>query len=373
MFAVLSALSLAIFTGCNKSQPQVSEAAIDVIKDMNSDILIEKIDKSEYDGFSGDLTPMEAVSDDTASGMENAEETTETDLNDFSIENTLPADDGARIICWGDSLTEGTGGGGVNYPDVLAELSGRKVLNYGVYAERASLIAGRQGGNPQHVEEISQIPAAVTPVKVNVVGDNGDWEMWCNNGDAGINPCSIAGVLGELSIDTNDGSRYFTRLKAGEAVEVSSENNRFETHAMKDMRDNDILVIWAGSSDGLFDDRSIDTVVNHIKSMIKYAGCSRYVIINYTAKFNIGDAIDEWNTRLQSEFGDNCLDIRGYLLAQGLSDAGITPTEEDNKCIAEGEIPKSLRSDESHGTAEFYRIVGEQVYAKLVALGYIKQ
>lgn len=360
-----------MLSGCtDKGKQTAPDVDIKVVKDFESDPNVKKIDGNGYDGYTGDITSIETAGDDSHEGDSEPSGDENFSDFDFEIENILSKDDGARIVCWGDSLTEGTGGDGVNFPDVLAQKTGRTVLNYGVYAERASLIAARQGGNPQHVEELNEIPASVTPVKVNVVGDNGNWEMWCNNGDAGVNPCRIAGVLGNLTIDENDGSRYFTRLTAGDVVMVPS-GEKFYTHAMMDMRADDIYVIWAGSSDGLFEDRSIDDVVRYIKSMIKYGKCSRYVIINYTAKYNIGGAIDEWNNRLAAEFGDNCLDIRSYLINEGLSDAGITPSAEDLKCINDGEIPASLRTDGSHGTGDFYRIVGEQVYNKLVELGYI--
>ena len=37
------------------------------------------------------------------------------------------------IVCWGDSLTYGTGGEGVTYPSVLADETGLTVYNYGAY------------------------------------------------------------------------------------------------------------------------------------------------------------------------------------------------------------------------------------------------
>lgn len=277
---------------------------------------------------------------------------------------------GKRILCWGDSLTEGTGGDGVDYPKVVGELSGHEVLNYGVYAERASLIAARQGGNPQHVVDLSEIPADTTPVKVNVVGDNGAWEMWCNNGDAGINPCVINGVEGTLTINMEAGERQFTRLSAGEPVSVN-DGDKFTTAAMRDMQDDDILIIWSGSSDGWFDDRSITDIIGYQKSMIDFAGCTEYIIINYTAKPNIGEEIDAWNEALKSEYGEHYLDIRGYLMENGLSDAGIEATEQDLEDIRNGQIPTSLRSDESHFNAKGYELIGQKVYEKLLELGYI--
>lgn len=306
--------------------------------------------------------------DTTIVAFGNGSEAESDSQDDADIPET-PAD-AKRIVCFGDSLTEGTGGDGVSFPSVLAELSGREVLNYGVYSERASLIAARQGGNGCHTEDLSMIPAGTDKVKVNIVTNQGDWEMWCNYGDAGINPCMIAGVLGNLEIDGSDGTRYFTRLEAGDAVPVSN-GEPFYTHAMMDKRPDDILVIWSGSTDGWFDDKSIDKIIAHQKSMIEYAGCTEYLIINYTAKPNLGKDIDPWNERLAAEYGDRLLDIRSYIMENGLADAGIEPTEQDLKDMEEGQIPSSLRVDDSHGTADFYRIIGEQVYKKLTELGYI--
>lgn len=286
------------------------------------------------------------------------------------IEAYTPGSCSKRIMCWGDSLTEGTGGDGVSYPSVVADLTGCKVVNYGVYSERASLIAARQGASPQHVEQLSEIPATCTPVKVCVVGDNGNWEMWCNNGDAGVNPCIINGVEGTLSIDFNDGTRYFTRSAPGEAVPVN-DGDEFIPSGSLDKKSDDILIIWSGSTDGWFEDRSIDDIIKYQKAMIKNAKCSEYVIINYTAKPNIGEEIDAWNERLMKEYGAHCLDVRSYLMEHGLEKAGIKPTDQDLQDIKSGQMPSSLRVDESHFNAAGYKIIGEQVFRKLIELGYL--
>jgi len=287
----------------------------------------------------------------------------DTDISHGYVQQTR------RVICWGDSLTEGTGGDGISFPDVVEDLSGCEVKNYGVYCDRASLIAARQGANPQRARDLSYIPADPQKLKVNIVGENGAWEMWLNFGDAGVNPCYIDGVEGTLSIDPDTGSRYFTRTAPGEAVSVTK--GEFETAAMRDMRDNDILVIWSGSSDGLFDDRSIGDIIKYQRAMLKYANCDDYIIINFTAKCNIGDDIDEWNRRLEEEYGEHYFDIRSYLMNEGLKDAGIEATPEDIKAMEEGHVPQSLRSDDGHFNAIGYRLIGQQVYKKLLEMGYI--
>jgi len=276
-----------------------------------------------------------------------------------------------RIICWGDSVTEGTGGDGISYPSVVAEMSGYEVLNYGVYNERASMIAARQGANPQHVENLSEIPAKTEPVKVDIVGDNGKWEMWCNFGDAGINPCEIAGVKGTLSIDPDDGTRYFTRNEPGAVVPLNGKE-KFTTFAMTDKRDSDILILWTGCADGWDEDKNIEDIIKYQKAMLEYSNCTEYIVINYTGKLNIGEIIDDWNIRLEEEYGEHYLDLRGFILNDALKEAGITPTKQDQTDIEGGFIPESLRSDDvGHFNAIGYRLIGEQVYNKLLELGYI--
>lgn len=354
---------LAIITTCgcqnkkidnsNKNSAPDSETQIVVIKDTAN---IENEDANNEDKYIEDSLGIDSIQE-------------ESYWNE-SIDAGYTAE-GKRIICWGDSLTEGTGGDGMSYPARLAELTGMEVLNYGVFAERASLIAARQGANPVHIEECDLIPAEKERVRVAIVNDNnGAWEMWCNFGDAGINPCEIAGVRGLLGIDESDGNRYFTRLEAGENVIIDSSNNSLMTFAMQDKRPNDILVIWSGSSDRRYDDRDIEEIIKYQRDMIEYAGCTEYLIIGFTTKLNENEA-DIWNQRLRNEYADRLVDARSYLLKHGLEDAGILPTEQDEIDLAEGRIPHSLRVDEGHGTADFYRIIGDLVYKKMIELGYI--
>ena len=108
------------------------------------------------------------------------------------------------------------------------------------------------------------------------------------------------------------------------------------------------------------------------KQMLEYLQTDRYVVVGLTSKTLIPD-IEPINEALAEAFGEHFLDIRSYLLENGLQDAGIEPVKKDRKNLAKGEIPSSLRVDEVHGNEAFYRIIGEQVYRKLKDLGYITE
>ena len=118
--------------------------------------------------------------------------------------------------------------------------------------------------------------------------------------------------------------------------------------------------------------RHLRELINLEKQMIEYLGTEQYIILGLTSKTYIPD-VKPINEALKEAFGEHFLDIRSYILQHGLEDAGITPTEQDQKDIADGEIPSSIRVDDIHGNAAFYKIIGEQVGQKLEELGYLTE
>lgn len=272
-----------------------------------------------------------------------------------------------RIVCWGDSLTCGSGGNGVTYPEILAEKTGLSVYNYGVLGETAKQIAIRMGLYRMTVPAFV-IPKDTTPVEVQLLSQGED-PIMLRLGDVGLNPCEIAGVEGTLSYNYNDGKYYFTRKVAGEEVAVS-DGTPVMIAAEKTIDPNDIVILFAGSNDR----PTKDTVADLIKTeqeIIDYLGSSKYIVVGITSKGMVPE-VEEANKALEEAFGTHFLDIRTYMLTHGLEDAGITPTEQDLADIANGEIPSSLRVDVVHGTADFYTILGEQLYEKMRSNGYIR-
>lgn len=277
-----------------------------------------------------------------------------------------------RVICLGDSLTEGTGGNGVTFPDTLHELSGAEVLNYGVYAEELSCMSARYGSNPQYLVEDIVIPADTTPVRAQVDGKYG-YEMLLVFGNAGINNVTLGGIEGTYSFDGN-GDRAFTRLTPGEELALP-QGTQLYTHAMLDKRSDDILVLWGGANDAPQTSEDIKPMLDKIDEIIKYHGNNNYVVVSLTNRHSMAPAVDEFNTKLSDIYGAHYLDIRTYLVNESLNHLGIAPTEKDLEAINRGDIPYSIRAsmeeEENHGNAAFYRIIGELTYKKLQELGYL--
>ncbi len=273
-----------------------------------------------------------------------------------------------RIICWGDSLTYGQGGNGVTYPSVLEEKLNLEVKNYGIQGETARQIGIRTGAFPMAVE-VFDVPAETIPVAVSL-WQWGEDPIMMRLGDCAINPCYISGIEGTLSYHAEDNKYYFTRTEPGDARTVAG-GTEIETFASRDKRKSDIIVLFAGTNLPP-DKNTVGELIDMEQQMLAYLETERYVVIGLTSKSLIPD-VEPINEALSYEFGEHFLDIRSYLLENGLKDAGIEPTQQDEQDIAAGEIPSSLRVDVVHGNEAFYRIIGEQVCLKLEELGYITE
>ncbi len=77
---------------------------------------------------------------------------------------------------------------------------------------------------------------------------------------------------------------------------------------------------------------------------------------------------DDIDLKFFSEFGNNIIPIRKYMIEYGLDDAGLTPTEQDLIDINAGVVPTSLRADSVHFNSYGHKIIAEQVFKKLKEL-----
>ena len=129
-------------------------------------------------------------------------------------------------------------------------------------------------------------------------------------------------------------------------------------------RRNDIQIIWVGTNK---DWDSNDDLISKINAMINYSTSNKYIIIGLLKRY----ASDELDNAMQSAFGEHFLNIRNYMITNGLTDASISATEQDNTDILNNTVPTSLMQDEIHLNATGQVLVGNQVYNKLVNLEYI--
>lgn len=264
---------------------------------------------------------------------------------------------GPTVYCWGDSLTEGVGGWlptqeGIQnaivcaYPDMVAQRF--PCVNLGCRGETIQTIMARQGADPMMVGGFT-IPAdASEDVIVGYLRGNyysedrlgietksGDLAQPLAENEAGINPCVLAGVEGELFRDMvkDESGRYayrFRRLQSGEAVQVP-EKSMIETNAMRRYR-NGVAVIWMGANGSV---SSHGAYIEKIKQMVAYGNYSNYLVIvarEYTSQWVLEDA-NSIQKALTDEQGvchllylPPLLQRRGYSLAGIAASAGVPDT-----------------------------------------------
>ncbi|MBQ1326569.1 MAG: SGNH/GDSL hydrolase family protein [Eubacterium sp.] len=262
------------------------------------------------------------------------------------IPNEKEDGDEREIVCWGDSMTEGYGStdgtverngivydiSGLSYPEMLADLTGLHTFNFGVSGANSLEICMMQGAYPIDEENLQKITA--------------------------------------------DG-----------------RSNRMRLSYVKEGREHpgDILILEIGSNGGWDDDYQV--LIDQYKAMIEHSGCENYIVVGDTddmgnsastkvveeeeasySEENGYEAIYEtsWDKALKEAFGEHFINIRAYILQNGMEMCHLTPTVEEEYQLSAGMIPDQLRSDWTHFTCYGYYVQAVGIYEKGVELGYWK-
>lgn len=80
--------------------------------------------------------------------------------------------------------------------------------------------------------------------------------------------------------------------------------------------------------------------------------------------------MDNYNTLMARRFPENFIDIQTELMEHGLEMAEITPTAEDTEYMAEGLLPPSLMSDETHQNPTCRRVIADIIYNHMSEMGW---
>lgn len=314
------------------------------------------------------------------------------------------------IVCWGDSLTAGSSGN-VSYPGTLqkyidtylcdiydfastienAQEYSRldwdrytvsiPVVNMGAGKEDTATILGRSGVAPYVVGMDFEIPADTEPVSIQLKSPDGKSVTPLTAGSAGVNPVTIEGVVGEITLSGNQGwgqSAYqFTRAEAGAAVSVAK--GAHITTACEDEYRDYVHIVWLGTYG---DFTTPEKLVNDTKLLLSRQASNpeRYLVIGPCALRGAWTNADPAtlngvDSAMMQAFGNHYVNVRKYLMTDGLTDAGITPSKEEKLVIQQGGMPTSFRSNASgadlNGTA--YNLIGKLVYERMEALGYFDE
>ena len=314
------------------------------------------------------------------------------------------------VVCWGDKITAGSAGG-VSYPKVLEDLIKENicdlydfrstldytdnvsrvtwadyrveipVVNLGTGEETSTTILGRNGAVPYVVTQDLTIPAGTEPVEVKFSSANGRTVEPLTESDGGVNPVTIAGVTGTLSLDensyrSNSLKYYFTRLEPGTEITVAA-GTEIITAASEKYRDY-IAIVFIGNY-GEYS--NVDDLISQQRAIIDHQlNTDRYLVIgtyNVEGYWDGGytEIFEQYEAAMMKAFGEHFVNIRKYLVSDGMEDAELKATDTDTYELKNGRIPDSLRS--SSGSLELsataYKLVGQVIYDKMDQLGYFDE
>lgn len=242
------------------------------------------------------------------------------------------------------------------------------IARYGYGGDGAKIISMMQGGTNLYVKPFT-IPATTTAVTCEFTSDIYGMETVeiCRQSTEGFTSVMIDGIAGSVSYDSTNHVNKFTRAEAGEAHEITRPVLVRSSYYNDTKR---IMVIEVGTNDsGGTPSEFVPMVIRCIRSMIDHNNFDKYLVLGLTAK-SVCATVADVNETLAQEFGEHFIDIRSYLIAYGLEDQNITPTEQDLTDISNGEIPTSLRSDAVHFNQAGGNVVGDLIYNHGKELGY---
>lgn len=314
------------------------------------------------------------------------------------------------IVCWGDSLTAGSSGN-VSYPSILQKYIDTylcdiydfrstvenaqdysrldwdsytvsiPVVNMGSGQEDIATILGRSGVSPYVVGTDFEIPAGTESVNITLRSADGKAVSPLNAGNAGVNPVTINGVVGTITRIANGqgwGQNYqFARAEAGEPVSVA-KGTEIVTACADQYRDY-VHIVWLGTYG---DFTTPEKLVSDTRMLLSRQANNpeRYLVLGPSTlrgSWNNADTttLDAVDSAMMQAFGSHYINVRKYLMVDGMTDAKLTPSKEEKLIIEQGRVPTSFRSNTTgadlNGTA--YKLIGKLVYGRMDGLGYFDE
>lgn len=319
--------------------------------------------------------------------------------------------DTRMIVCWGDSLTAPHCSsswkgkiksmllGDNSYPAVLQSRLGGEynIVNAGVGGENTLTIMARQGAYPMTLAH------DVTLYR----DENKNYDMFVGNRDvtafyssyngkpvtpllqlgwneeapAKMNPCYIDGQEYAFSSDSHfwkengkyvfEYNYYIESKKKIIETKILKKGTAVETYAMRHLRNAYANIFFMGQNGGFKD---VADLITQYKAMIDYSRCDKYIIVGFHKPNMCIPTIarmKEMEDSLLQAFGNHYINLREYMVTNGLKDAALTPTDVDNDSISKGQVPPQLIPDGCHFTSSGYRLLAELVRKRMVELGYV--
>lgn len=317
------------------------------------------------------------------------------------------------ITVWGDSITWGSAASNSNkcYAMILKSLLaqngvGADVVNCGVGGETFQNILVRQGAFGFYLSEDITLPHDKSEIVIqtvtNYILDRKFKNTWYGadsyfglllQGENGrgseaekyktVNPIYANGHKCKMSYNGNQQNATITLCLDEDVTNdvIIKKGTPLYCHGNSFKSDISVFSIgtndgWTIKSNGVFDaEKSAENYINMIDLAIGKAGTSKVIICSPyggTALRTAGvEGLKVLESALAKHFGSRFFNWREYLVNYGLSDAGLSATEQDLKDINEGKCPSSLLSDGLHPNDKGHEVIGKMLYEIMKLNGFI--
>ncbi|WP_155926223.1 hypothetical protein [Mycolicibacterium sp. CBMA 234] len=228
--------------------------------------------------------------------------------------------------------------------------------NFGLPSLGSAEIAVRQGGlRPRVTLNGGQIPAkATTPIHVDSISPTDGWTQYTNAGSLKMHGAlaKVPGTLQHTLMPGVDDFSFIPDAPLDTAVPLPP-GSTFAGDDGVEYR-GCFEIIWAGANN----QEQPAAIVRDIASMVTFlSGPPHYLIIG---------TIPTTSDALAKTYGPRFVDLRSWLVSDGLAAAGVAPTAADTEAVAAGIVPPSLTVDGTHFTQAAYTAVGHHL-ASLIA------
>lgn len=257
------------------------------------------------------------------------------------------------IELMGDSLTA-LGSGYANFFNV----EGCVINAHGIGGEIPKQILGRLGVFPYQIKTDISIPATTTAVSLPLKSSWDGLDLYPRE-KYGMNPVTIKGIQGNITVTGVGTSATFTRITSGSDVLIKS-NEPLVTYESKALS-NQFLILWMGQNGSL----NPDELVFQYEAVARLKGDNNFIFI--TPHLNTSTDLE---TKMMQKFARNYVNMRDWSVKYGLTDSGITPVQADLDAIALGNCPPSLLSDDIHFVASARQAIANMLSRKYQELAY---
>ncbi len=262
------------------------------------------------------------------------------------------------VVGWGDSLTYAlTKVGGAwqqanpTWLDTLGSDLKVKTINYGAPSQGSAEIAVRQGGlTPRVTVANNELPArSAGPVPITAISPDEGWSLYADAGKLTMHG-SLAGTAGTLQHTITHGvSTFAFAPDTPPSAPVSvSPGTTFSGDQGATTRDC-FSIIWSGTNNS----SQPGAITADIQSMVHSMTDHRRYLIVGTVPAVAGE--------LAREYGPHFVDLRRWLVSEGLAATGVPRTPQDTAAVANDDVPPSLTVDGTHFTRAAYTAIGHHL------------